>query len=156
MRDEGLRSSCFSSLAVLCAQFGDDVPYVGGLDRGFAFRGQRVPFLNRQQGIFRAAAQRGPAALSIQTSVNGPYDDRETPDGMLYAYRGTDPSHRDNAQPISVPRRSRSGPTASGSPRGSSAFLALGVSYARSLKLTAPSASPRISTYGCRSGFSKR
>ena len=57
VRDEGLRSSCFSSLAVLCAQFGDDVPYAGGLDRGFAFRGQRVPFLNRQQGIFRAAAQ---------------------------------------------------------------------------------------------------
>lgn len=96
MRDEGLRSSCFNSLAVLCAQFGEDVPYDGGLDRGFAFRGQRVPFLSRQQGIFRAAAQRGPAALSIQTSVNGPYDDRETPDGVLYAYRGTDPGHRDN------------------------------------------------------------
>ena len=96
MRDEGLRSSCFNSLTVLCAQFGEDVPYVGDLDRGFAFRGQRVPFLNRQQGIFRAAAQGGPAVLSIQTSVNGPYDDRETPDGVLYAYRGTDPSHRDN------------------------------------------------------------
>ncbi len=96
MRDEGLRSSCFNSLTVLCAQFGEDVPYVGALDRGFAFRGQRVPFLNRQQGIFRAAAQGGPAVLSIQTSVNGPYDDRETPDGVLYAYRGTDPSHRDN------------------------------------------------------------
>lgn len=81
---------------MLCAQFGEDVPYVGDLDRGFAFRGQRVPFLNRQQGIFRAAAQGCPAALSIQTSVNGPYDDRETPDGVLYAYRGTDPSHRDH------------------------------------------------------------
>jgi len=34
------------------------VPYVGGLDRGFAFRGERVPFLNRQQGIFRARVQR--------------------------------------------------------------------------------------------------
>lgn len=96
MRDDDVRSSCFASLAVLCAQFGEDVPYLGGLDRGFAFRGRRVPFLNRQQGIFRAAVQRGPAALSIQTSVSSPYGDRETPDGILYAYRGTDPQHRDN------------------------------------------------------------
>jgi putative restriction endonuclease len=40
--------------------------------------------------------QQGPAALSVQTSVRSPYDDRETPDGFIYAYRGTDPSHRDN------------------------------------------------------------
>ncbi len=96
MRDDDVRASCFAALAVLCAEFGNDIPYVGGLDRGFAFRGRRVPFLNRQQGIFRAAVQRGPAALSIQTSVNGPYADRETPDGVLYDYRGLDPDHRDN------------------------------------------------------------
>jgi putative restriction endonuclease len=66
------------------------------LDRGFAFRGERVPFLNRQQGIFRARVQRGPAALSIQTSAKSPYGDRETPDGVEYAYRGSDPDHRDN------------------------------------------------------------
>lgn len=96
MRDEALRTSCFSQLAILCAEFGDDVPYQGGLDRGFTFGGTRVPFLNRQQGIFRAAAQRGPAALSVQTSARSPYDDRETPDGFLYAYRGGDPDHRDN------------------------------------------------------------
>ena len=96
MRDEDVRSSCFASLAVLCAEFGEDVPYVRGLDRGFAFRGERVPFLNRQQGIFRARVQRGPAALSIQTSANSPYGDRETPDGIVYAYRGSDPNHRDN------------------------------------------------------------
>lgn len=96
MRDEALRTSCFGQLAILCAEFGDDVPYDGGLDRGFAYGGSRVPFLNRQQGIFRAAAQRGAAALSVQTSARSPYDDRETPDGFLYAYRGTDPDHRDN------------------------------------------------------------
>lgn len=96
MSDEALRTSCFSQLAILCAEHGDDVPYDGGLDRGFAFGGARVPFLNRQQGIFRAAAQRGPAALSVQTSHRSPYDDRETPDGFLYAYRGIDPDHRDN------------------------------------------------------------
>lgn len=96
MRDEGLRTSCFAQLAILCAELGDVVPYSGGLDRGFTYGGRRVPYLNRQQGIYRAAAQRGPAALSIQTSAKSPYDDRETPDGFLYAYRGADPDHRDN------------------------------------------------------------
>ena len=90
------RSSCFGQLAILCAEFGEDVPYSGGLDRGFVFRGQRVPFLNRQQGIFKGRAQRGPAALSIQTSVNSPYGDRTTSDGIVYAYRGGDPAHHDN------------------------------------------------------------
>lgn len=96
MGDDDLRASCFGQLAILSAEHGDDVPYVGGLDRGFAFRGTRVPYLNRQQGIFRAAAQRGPAALSVQTSANTPYGDHATPDGIVYAYRGTDPEHRDN------------------------------------------------------------
>jgi putative restriction endonuclease len=96
VRDEALRTSCFGQLAILAAEFGEDIPYIGGLDRGFTYRGGRVPFLNRQQGIFRARAQTGPAALSIQTSFNSPYGDRATPDGIIYAYRGTDPKHRDN------------------------------------------------------------
>ena len=45
------------------------------------------PFLNRQKGIFRAAAQIGPAALALMTSFHSPYDDEETEDGFLYAYR---------------------------------------------------------------------
>ena len=96
MHDEDVRSSCFHSLAVLCAQFGEDIPYRGGLDRGFAFRGARVPFLNYQKGIYRAAAQRGPAALSINTSTTSPYDDQATDDGFLYAYRAGDPDQPDN------------------------------------------------------------
>lgn len=96
MQDDALRASCFGQLAILCAEFGYDVPYDGGLDRGFTYAGARIPYLNRQQGIFRAGAQRGPAALSIQTSAKSPYNDRETPDGFHYAYRGVDPSHRDN------------------------------------------------------------
>lgn len=87
MRDEMLRAACFASLDVLCAQFGDDVPYRGGLDRGFPHRGQRIPFLSPQKGIFRAAAQTGPAALSINTSSKSPYGDAELEDGYLYAYR---------------------------------------------------------------------
>ena len=82
MRDDDVRSSCFAALDVLCAKHGPEVPYGGGLDAGFAFRGRRVPFLNYQKGIYRAAAQRGPAALSVNTSYKSPYDDEETADGL--------------------------------------------------------------------------
>jgi putative restriction endonuclease len=81
---------------VLSAQFGEDIPYVGALDRGFAYRGARVPFLNRQKGIYRAAAQRGPAALSIQTSAKSPYGDQLTADGLVYAYRDGPVDQPDN------------------------------------------------------------
>lgn len=97
MRDEDVRSSCFHALAVLCAQFGEDVPYRGGLDRGFAFRGRRVPFLTPYKGIYRARdVQRGPAALSINTSVDSPYPDVATPDGFLYHYRAGAVDQPDN------------------------------------------------------------
>jgi putative restriction endonuclease len=85
-----------AQLSILVAQFGEDVPYVGGLDRGFAFRGTRVAYLNRQKGIHRARVQRGPAALSIQTSANSPYDDQILPDGFAYAYRAGDVDQPDN------------------------------------------------------------
>jgi putative restriction endonuclease len=85
-----------AQLSILVAQFGEDVPYAGGLDRGFAFRGTRVPYLNRQKGIYRASAQRGPAALSIQTSAKSPYDDEILADGFAYAYRAGDVNQWDN------------------------------------------------------------
>ena len=83
-------------LSILAAEFGEDIPYVGGLERGFPFRGRRVPFLNRQKGIYRAAVQTGPAALSIQTSSKSPYDDEEVADGFLYAYRAGSVDQADN------------------------------------------------------------
>jgi putative restriction endonuclease len=95
-RDDDLRSSCFASLDVLCASFGEDVPYRGGLDRGFPFRGGRVPFLSPQKGIFRVRVQRGPAALSINTSANSPYADEETDSGFRYAYRAGAVDQPDN------------------------------------------------------------
>lgn len=97
MRDDAaLRASCFASLDVLCAKHGEDVPYAGGLDQGFPFRGRRVPFLQKMKGIHRAAAQEGPAALSIVTSAKSPYDDEEVADGFLYAYRAGDVEQPDN------------------------------------------------------------
>jgi putative restriction endonuclease len=96
VRDDDLRSSCFASLDVLCAKFGEELPYRAGLDAGFPFRGGRVPFLSYMKGIHRARAQRGPAALSIVTSARSPYADRETDEGVLYAYRAGDPDQPDN------------------------------------------------------------
>jgi len=96
VRDEDVRASCFAQLSILCAEFGEDVPYAGGLDRKFVFRGTRIPYLNRQKGIYRAAAQRGPAALSIQTSYKSPYGDTVTDDGVVYAYRAGSPDQSDN------------------------------------------------------------
>jgi putative restriction endonuclease len=96
VRDDDVRSSCFASLDVLCARFGDEIPYRDGLDAGFAFRGRRVPFLSTQKGIFRAAAQTGPAAVSIQTSWKSPYGDSETDAGYLYAYRAGSADQPDN------------------------------------------------------------
>jgi putative restriction endonuclease len=96
VRDEDVRAACWAALEVLSAQFGEDVPYAGGLDRGFNYRGRRVPFLNYQKGIYRAAAQRGPAALSILTSRKSPYDDQLTADGLVYAYRAGPVDQPDN------------------------------------------------------------
>jgi putative restriction endonuclease len=96
VRDEALRARSFAALDVLCAQFGEDVPYRGGLDRGFLHGATRVPFLSPQKGIFRAAAQDGPAALSINTSWKSPYGDAELEDGYLYAYRAGSAEQPDN------------------------------------------------------------
>jgi putative restriction endonuclease len=96
VEDDHLRSACFASLDVLRAEFGDDVPYLNGLDRGFPYAGRRVPFLSTQKGIFRAAVQKGPAALSVQTSWKSPYGDKELDEGFLYAYRGGDLDQADN------------------------------------------------------------
>ncbi len=96
MRDDAIRSSCFASLDVLCARYGEDVPYKDGLAQGFPYRGRRVPFLSTQKGIYRAAAQQGPAALSIQTSSKSPYDDEQVGDGFRYAYRAGSIDQPDN------------------------------------------------------------
>jgi putative restriction endonuclease len=96
VRDDDLRAVCFLTLDALRAQHGDELPYAGVLAHGFTWRNRRVPFLNAQKGIYRAAAQTGPAALAVMTSVRSPYDDEETPDGFLYAYRAGSVDGADN------------------------------------------------------------
>jgi putative restriction endonuclease len=94
VRDDDVRSACFAALDVLQAKWGADVPYQA-LREGFNFRGRRVPFLSRGFGIYRSReAQRGPAALSVNSSFKQDrYRDEQTPDGVLYRYQGDDPEN---------------------------------------------------------------
>ena len=95
--DEALRAACFSELDRLSRLHTFDIPYRSVLERGFPFAGSFVPFLTPYKGIFRARAQSGPAALSINTSTRSPYRDRATADGWIYSYRAGDIDQPDNA-----------------------------------------------------------
>ena len=96
MQDDDVRASCFAALDVLRAQYGEELHYPTTLRNGFSFRGGRAPFVSTQKGIFRAAVQRGPAALSVQTSWKSPYGDADTDDGYLYHYRAGSTDQPDN------------------------------------------------------------
>jgi putative restriction endonuclease len=87
-RDDMVRSACFAALEVLQAKWGPDIPYTE-LANGFSFFGRKVPFMNRAYGIYRAAGvQRGPAALSVNSSFSqNRYQDEQTPEGILYRYQ---------------------------------------------------------------------
>ena len=84
IRDDDVRSSCFASLDVLSAKFGEDIPYSGGLDAGFPFRGRRVPFLSYMKGnSSRGGSERACGALdqhlAIRLAVRGQGDSGRRP-----------------------------------------------------------------------------
>lgn len=88
-----IRLAAFVWLAKQVALLGDVLPWKP-LATGFDYRGERVPLLS-QQGIFKPRVLRLP--LSMRTASRDPYKDETGTDGVLrYAYRGTDPWHRDN------------------------------------------------------------
>lgn len=96
--DKELRAALFAHIQSLRDIYGDAIPSTE-LNKGFQFRGERVPIWNQQLGIYRPALLKSPGAgLTIQTAFKGPYDDRFTPDDdrFTYKYRGTDPNHNDN------------------------------------------------------------
>jgi putative restriction endonuclease len=95
-RDDELRAACFLALDALRAQFGDEMPYRGVLEKGFGFGSGRVAFLTPMRGIYRARQQTGPAALSVNTSFESPYNDETTDDGFLYAYQSGPLTNSDN------------------------------------------------------------
>lgn len=93
MEESAARSAAFDWLRAQVEIHGDVLPW-GVLLRGFDFRGERIPLVS-MQGIFTPKVFELP--LSIRTSPGGPYDDLfRADDLLLYRYRGTDPSHRDN------------------------------------------------------------
>lgn len=94
MEDRVVRTAAFDWLKEQVARYDDVLPWKL-LIKGFEIQGHRVPLVS-MQGIFKPAVMSLP--LSIRTSLEGPYDDRAGAEGkFLYAYRGTDPNHPDNA-----------------------------------------------------------
>ena len=94
MSDAIVRRAAFDWLAEQVARYDDVLPW-SVLIRGFDFKGVRVPLVS-MQGIFKPRMCERP--LSIRTAVDGPYDDRAGGEGrFLYASRGTNPNHPDNA-----------------------------------------------------------
>jgi putative restriction endonuclease len=76
----------------------DDLVPIDRLREGFYFEGQRISFGSFQKGIHRSRAQRGPAALTLMTSLKDPYEDRFDEDdaAFRYAYRSGAIDQADN------------------------------------------------------------
>jgi len=85
--DLPLRQAAVSTARELAHRYDDLVP-LARLREGFEHAGRRLSFGSFYKGIHRSKTQRGPAALTLTTSVNDPYADAFAPDGSFtYAYR---------------------------------------------------------------------
>jgi len=93
MADWNVRRAAFDWLKEQVAIHGPVLPRPQ-LAAGFQLDGQRIPLVG-PQGIFKPQVMTLP--LSITTIANGPYQDAFGATLLRYKYRGTDPSHRDNA-----------------------------------------------------------
>ncbi len=95
--DLALRQAAVAHARELAQAYDDLVP-VARLREGFAFNGERVSFGSFQKGIHRSRLQRGPAALTLTTSVNDPYSDAFDEAGAMftYAYRSGSVDQPDN------------------------------------------------------------
>lgn len=91
--DRLIRLAAFDWLTELRGERGEALPRT--LVEGFGLDGRRVPLMG-PSGIWKPAVCELP--ISIATVAAGPYRDTFDPrEGLLrYAYRGTDPQHRDN------------------------------------------------------------
>lgn len=91
--DATIRLAAFDWLRQQMDVFREALPW-SVLVHGFEYAGERVPLVS-QQGIFKPKLLDLP--LSIRTATAGPYDDAMSTEGLLlYRYRGSDPSHREN------------------------------------------------------------
>ena len=91
--DGPVRSAVFDWLTEQRGQFGEALARTAL--ENFTLDGRRVPLVG-PQGIFKPRVCEVP--LSITTVAGGPYSDTfdEQTGTLRYAYRGTDPGHRDN------------------------------------------------------------
>src|SRR4051794_36007460 len=94
-----VRLAAFKFLEEQVRDLGEVLPLVV-LRQGFVLAGQQVRLMNAIQGIFKPAML-SEMPLSITTTApnnrhDQPYDDIMTDAGLLYRYRGTNPSHPDN------------------------------------------------------------
>lgn len=91
--DEQIRLTAFNWLRQQTDIYGD-VLTRELLAEGFLFGDQRIKLVS-PQGIFKPRLMDLP--LTITTTSQGKYDDSFDPEGyLIYSYRGTDPTHRDN------------------------------------------------------------
>jgi putative restriction endonuclease len=89
-----VRLASFKWLEEQTSVHGDVLPW-SLLIKGLEIDDERVPLVS-MQGIFKPRVI-PEIPLSIRTSIDGPYHDEVGYDELLrYAYRGTDPKHRDN------------------------------------------------------------
>jgi putative restriction endonuclease len=91
--DFEIRSRVFDWLTRQRDDFGEAIPRTALMN--FSLDNRRIPLMG-PSGIWKPAACELP--ISISTTIGGPYDDSFDREAgtLLYAYRGTDPSHRDN------------------------------------------------------------
>lgn len=99
-RDHAVRQRAFDFLRDHTAQLSEVMPWAV-LSGGFQFDGMRVPLVG-PQGIFKPAVlPEMPLSIATKPVREGeprPYNDGLDELGLLnYRYRGTDPTHRDNA-----------------------------------------------------------
>jgi hypothetical protein len=100
--DLALRQVALRHVRELATAFDDVVP-LNVLREGFQFEGRRISFGSFMKGIHRAKEQEGPAALTLVTALEGPYDDFD--DG-----RGLAQSSSFNLPLLRLPAESRISP----------------------------------------------
>ena len=94
MTDSAIRVAAFQWLGEQVQRYGAVLPW-SLLLKGFVWHEKKIPLLS-MQGIFKPSVMDLP--LSIRTAHHSPYEDKEGPAGQfLYAYRGLDPNHPENA-----------------------------------------------------------
>ena len=94
MTDSAIRVAAFQWLGEQVQRYGTVLPW-SLLLKGFVWHDKKIPLLS-MQGIFKPSVMDLP--LSIRTAHHSPYEDKEGPAGQfLYAYRGFDLNHPENA-----------------------------------------------------------